>query len=72
MKNIVEEYSGTDAGNQALVYLLKDAYQANNLFSGYSIDPTGSFGSMAFKIVLRSQNSSTPPTVKDLRAIAAT
>ena len=38
----------------------------------YSIDPTGSFGSMAFKIVLRSQNSSTPPTVKDLRAIAAT
>ena len=30
LKNIVEEYSGTDAGNQALVYLLKDAYQANN------------------------------------------
>jgi hypothetical protein len=27
---------------------------------------------MAFKIILRSQNSSTPPTVKDLRAIAAT
>jgi len=38
----------------------------------YSIDPTGSFGSMAFKIVLRSQNSSTPPTIKDFRAIAAT
>jgi hypothetical protein len=38
----------------------------------YSIDPTGSFGSMAFKIILRSQNSSTPPTVKDFRAIAAT
>ena len=30
LKNIVEEYSGTDAGNQALAYLLKDAYQANN------------------------------------------
>ena len=38
----------------------------------YSIDPTGSFGSMAFKIILRSQNSSTPPTIKDFRAIAAT
>ena len=38
----------------------------------YNIDPTGSFGSMAFKIILRSKNSSTPPTVKDLRAIAAT
>ncbi|MBC8310964.1 MAG: hypothetical protein H8E72_01545 [Candidatus Marinimicrobia bacterium] len=30
LKNIVEEYSGTDAADQALVYLLKDAYQANN------------------------------------------
>ncbi len=38
----------------------------------YNIDPTGSFGSLAFKIILRSNNSSTPPTVKDLRAIAAT
>ena len=38
----------------------------------YSIDPAGSFGSMAFKIILRSQNSATPPTVKDFRAIAAT
>lgn len=38
----------------------------------YSLDPTGSFGSMAFKIILRSQNSSTPPTIKDFRAIAAT
>ncbi len=38
----------------------------------YSIDPTGSFGSMAFKIILKSQNSSTPPTIKDFRAIAAT
>jgi len=38
----------------------------------YSIDPTGSFGSMAFKIILRSKNSSTPPTIKDFRAIAAT
>jgi hypothetical protein len=38
----------------------------------YSIDPAGSFGSMAFKIIMRSQNSSTPPTVKDFRAIAAT
>ena len=40
--------------------------------SKYVIDPTGSFGSMAFKIILRSKNSATPPTVKDFRAIAAT
>ena len=38
----------------------------------YNIDPAGSFGSMAFKIVMRSANSSTVPTVKDFRAIAAT
>ena len=31
-----------------------------------------SFGAMAFKIILRSLNSATPPTVKDLRAIAGT
>ena len=29
-KGIVEEYSGTDAAEQALVYLLKDAYQKNS------------------------------------------
>ena len=29
LKGIVEEYSGTDAAEQALVYLLKDAYQKN-------------------------------------------
>ena len=39
----------------------------------YSIDPTiGKFGSFAFKIVLRSSNSSNVPTVKDFRAVAAT
>lgn len=38
----------------------------------YSIDPSGSFGSMAFKIVMRSSNSAAVPTVKDFRAIAAT
>ena len=38
----------------------------------YNIDPTGSFGTMAFKIVLRSENSSRVPTVKDFRAIAST
>ena len=41
----------------------------------YEIDPLGanvSFGSMQFKIVLRSTNTSTVPTVKDFRAIAAT
>jgi hypothetical protein len=38
----------------------------------YSIDPTGSFGTMQFKIVLRSSNSSTVPLVKDFRAIAST
>ena len=38
----------------------------------YSIDPPGSFGSMAFKIVLRSISSSAVPTVRDFRAIAAT
>ena len=41
----------------------------------YDIDPLGanvSFGTMQFKIVLRSTNSSTPPRVKAFRAIAAT
>ena len=38
----------------------------------YSIDPSGSFGSMAFKIVMRSSNSAAVPTIKDFRAIAAT
>lgn len=38
----------------------------------YEIDPTGSFGTMQFKIVLRSSNSSTVPLVKDFRAIAST
>ena len=39
----------------------------------YSIDPAiGKFGSFAFKIVLRSSNSSNVPTVKDFRAVAAT
>ena len=41
----------------------------------YDIDPLGanvSFGSMQFKIVLRSTNTSTVPTIKDFRAIAAT
>jgi hypothetical protein len=38
----------------------------------YEIDPTGSFGTMQFKIVLRSSNSSTVPQVKDFRAIAST
>ncbi len=30
LKSIVEEYPGSDAANQALVYLLKDAYQKNS------------------------------------------
>jgi outer membrane protein assembly factor BamD (BamD/ComL family) len=30
LNDIVEEYSGTDAGNQALIYLLQNAYQTNN------------------------------------------
>ena len=39
----------------------------------YTIDPTiGKFGSFAFKIVLRSSNSSNVPTVRDFRAVAAT
>ena len=41
----------------------------------YDIDPLGanvSFGSMQFKIVMRSTNTSTVPTIKDFRAIAAT
>ena len=38
----------------------------------YSIDPPGSFGTMQFKIVLRSSNSATVPQVKDFRAIAST
>ena len=39
----------------------------------YTIDPAiGKFGSFAFKIVLRSSNSSNVPTVRDFRAVAAT
>ena len=39
----------------------------------YTIDPAiGKFGSFAFKIVLRSSNTSNVPTVKDFRAVAAT
>ena len=39
----------------------------------YTIDPAiGKFGSFAFKIVLRSTNTSNVPTVKDFRAVAAT
>ena len=38
----------------------------------YDIDPTGSFGIIQFKIVLTSTISSTPPRVKDFRAICAT
>jgi hypothetical protein len=38
----------------------------------YDIDPTGSFGSVQFKIVLRSSVSSTPPKIRDFRAICAT
>jgi len=39
----------------------------------YSIDPAiGKFGSFAFKIVLRSTNSSNVPVLKDFRAVAAT
>jgi hypothetical protein len=45
----------------------------NNVYteSKYEITPSTAFGSMAFKIILRSKNSSRPPTVKDFRAIAA-
>ena len=39
----------------------------------YTIDPAiGKFGSFAFKIVLRSTNTSNVPTIKDFRAVAAT
>jgi hypothetical protein len=38
----------------------------------YDIDPTGSFGAVQFKIVLKSTISSSPPLVKDFRAICAT
>ena len=38
----------------------------------YDIDPAGTFGTIQFKVVLVSTNSSTPPKVKDLRAICAT
>ena len=38
----------------------------------YNIDPAGSFGTIQFKIVMRSTVSSTPPRVKDFRAICAT
>ena len=41
----------------------------------YDLDPLGagvSFGSMQFKIVMRSTNTSTFPSIRDFRAIAAT
>ena len=38
----------------------------------YNITPADNFGSMMFKIVLRSKNSSSVPRVKDFRVIAAT
>ena len=38
----------------------------------YHIDPTGQFGSFAFKIVLTSTNSANAPLVKDFRAVAST
>ena len=38
----------------------------------YDIDPTGSFGAIQFKIVLKSTISSLPPLVKDFRAICST
>ena len=38
----------------------------------YAVDPSGSFGSMAFKIVLRSNNTSAIPKIRDFRAIAST
>ena len=39
--------------------------------TGYTASP-GTFGTMQFKIVLRSSNSATVPQVKDFRAIAST
>ena len=38
----------------------------------YEIDPTGTYGTIQFKIVMTSTNSSSVPRVKDLRAICAT
>ena len=38
----------------------------------YDIDPAGTFGKIQFKIVMQSTNSSTPPRIKDFRAICAT
>ena len=38
----------------------------------YHIDPTGTFKSFAFKIVLTGTNSSNVPLVKDFRAVAST
>ena len=38
----------------------------------YNKTPGDNFGSMMFKIVLRSNNSSTVPKIKDFRVIAAT
>ena len=49
-------------------------YENSNKYSEvhYSIDPAGgNFGSFAFKIVLRSTNSSNIPSVKDFRVIAS-
>tara|TARA_B110000438_G_scaffold252557_1_gene257645 strand:- start:388 stop:1053 length:666 start_codon:yes stop_codon:yes gene_type:complete len=48
LKNIVEEYSGTDAANQALAYLLKDAYLKDSNQTVLSLaDEYGSSGSDA-------------------------
>ena len=53
----------------------KELQKPIDMLKEYSIDPLGanvSFGSMQFKIVLNSTNSSRVPQLKDFRAIAAT
>ena len=53
-----------------------DAISSNNYGQfeevEYNVTPGDNFGSMMFKVVLRSSNSSSVPKVKDFRVIAAT
>ena len=75
---VLEAGSDTDFDNLGWILASSDDIITTNDAGAYSevhysIDPAiGKFGSFAFKIVLRSSNSSNVPTVKDFRAVAAT
>ena len=71
--------SGSDESMNDIVWVKAnpdDAIDINNYGKfeevEYNVTPSDNFGSMMFKIVLRSSNSSAVPQIKDFRVIAAT